>query len=223
MQHAAAQSHSLNAVRAHYRELAPHYDQKANATCKAAYRELVARVFAEADSVVELGAGSSPLVTELAAPRRVACDLSLDMLRASRAPLGRAVADAQRLPFADAAFDGAFCINLLEHAPDPGLVVCEAGRVLRRGGKFLAVTPNGDVEWLLDLLERFRLKLPEGPHRFLTFADLRSLGGDQFSTVEHERFLALPVGPWGLARHVDRVNPSRRRSGLFQYVVMERR
>lgn len=218
MQHAAAQSHSLSSVRAHYRALAPSYDQKANATCKAAYRELVGRVFADAQAMLELGAGSSPLVTELPAPRRVACDLSADMLRAGDR-FTRAVADAQRLPFADASFDGVFCINLLEHAPDPRRVAQESARILRTGGKFLAVTPNGDVEWLLDLLEKLRLKLPEGPHSFLGYDALAGLAEDALRTIEHCRFLALPVGPWSAARRIDRIA----QGGLFQYIVCKKR
>lgn len=217
MQRAAAQSHSLSTVRAHYRALAPSYDQKANATCKAAYRELVGRVFAEATAVLELGAGSSPLVTELPARRRVACDLSADMLRAGER-FTRTVSDAQRLPFADASFDGVFCINLLEHAPEPELVVREAARVLRASGRFLAVTPNGDVEWLLNLLERLRLKLPEGPHRFLDFQRLARLGREVFRIEEHRRFLALPVGPWSVAQRADRLAAA----GMFQYIVCEK-
>ncbi len=217
MQRATAQSHSLSTVRAHYRALAPSYDQKANATCKAAYRELVARVFADAEAVLELGAGSSPLVTELPARRKVACDLSADMLRAGTSST-RAVSDAQRLPFADASFDGVFCINLLEHAPEPELVVREAARVLRQGGRFLAVTPNGDAEWLLDLLEKLRLKLPEGPHSFLSYDELAELAGDVFRIIEHRRFLALPVGPWSAARRLDRIA----QGGLFQYIVCKK-
>jgi len=218
MQRAAAQSHSLSTVRAHYRALAPSYDQKANATCKAAYRELVARVFANSQAVLELGAGSSPLVTELPARRKVACDLSADMLRAG-AQLRCTVSDAQRLPFADASFDGVFCINLLEHAPEPGLVLREAARVLRAGGRFLVVTPNGDVEWLLDLLEKLRLKLPEGPHSFLGYDELARLAGDAFRIAEHCRFLAVPVGPWSAARRIDRIA----QGGLFQYIACEKR
>jgi ubiquinone/menaquinone biosynthesis C-methylase UbiE len=224
MQRAAAQSHSLKSVREHYRRLAPEYDQKANATCKAAYRELVARVFAGAQSVIELGAGSSPLVTAVDAARRVACDLSLDMVGASVTPSAAicVVADAQQLPFADGTFDGAFCINLLEHAPEPSRVVLEAARVLRPGGRFLAVTPNGDLEWLLDALERLHLKLPEGPHRFLSFRDLAALTGDSFRLLEHRRFLTLPIGPWPIARRLDRIRPAREATGLFQFVVLEK-
>lgn len=219
MQHTAAQSDRLSLVRAHYRALAGDYDRKANATCKAAYAELVGRVFGDAHAVLELGAGSSPLVTTLPAKRRVACDLSVEMLRRAAPRLPRVLSDAQTLPFADASFDGVFCINLLEHTPDPARVAREAARALVPGGRFLAVTPNGDLEWLLDLLERFRLKLPEGPHRFLRARDLAELAAPPFRAVEQRRFLALPVGPWKLARITDAMDPF----GLFHYLIMQKK
>lgn len=43
-------------------------------------------------------------------------------------------ADARRLPFADAVFDGAICLEVLEHVSDPALVVAEIARVIRPGG-----------------------------------------------------------------------------------------
>lgn len=47
---------------------------------------------------------------------------------------GLAQADAARLPFGDAQFDGVFCSNLLEHARDTAGVLDELARVLRPGG-----------------------------------------------------------------------------------------
>ena len=43
-------------------------------------------------------------------------------------------ADARMLPFADAVFDGAICLEVLEHVSDPALVVAEIARVIRPGG-----------------------------------------------------------------------------------------
>lgn len=43
-------------------------------------------------------------------------------------------ADAGQLPFADACFDAAVCLEVLEHVPDPARVVAEIARVIRSGG-----------------------------------------------------------------------------------------
>lgn len=50
-------------------------------------------------------------------------------------------ADAARLPFADGSFDGVTCLEVLEHVPDPAIVMAEIGRVLRRGGRAWVLMP----------------------------------------------------------------------------------
>jgi SAM-dependent methyltransferase len=44
------------------------------------------------------------------------------------------VADAARTPFPDATFDGVFCSNVVEHTPEPRVLLAEIERVLRPGG-----------------------------------------------------------------------------------------
>ena len=44
-------------------------------------------------------------------------------------------ADAVYLPFPDGRFDGVICLEVLEHVPDPALVMSEIARVLRPGGR----------------------------------------------------------------------------------------
>lgn len=211
-------------VRRHYAHLAPLYRTKANVACARAYARLVTRTFAGCAYVLEIGAGSSPVLGQLPAARKAACDFSLPMFAAERRPRGwpRVAADAQALPFPDSTFDGVVSVNLLEHLPDPATFVREAARVLTPGGRFLAVTPNGDAEWLLDLLERWRMKLPEGPHRFIGFLELEELAGRELRTLEHRAFLAFPAGPPALVEALDRLLASRAGRGLFQFVLCEK-
>lgn len=54
-------------------------------------------------------------------------------------PFLRVQADGESLPFADDAFDVAYCVATLHHALDLGRMVGEMARVTRRGGHVLAL------------------------------------------------------------------------------------
>jgi SAM-dependent methyltransferase len=54
--------------------------------------------------------------------------------------------DAQRLPFADGAFDTVFCSQVLEHVPEPWLALAEFRRVLKPGGHLILTVPH--LSWL---------------------------------------------------------------------------
>lgn len=54
------------------------------------------------------------------------------------------ICDAAHLPLAQESFDTIICIEVLEHIVDDDLAVREMHRVLKRGGKALLTTPNGE-------------------------------------------------------------------------------
>lgn len=107
------------------------------------YRRLAERSIAEfafdvdGRFVLDLGCGPGHYSAALtrAGASVVGVDLDEADLRAASAARNTAVrADAPRLPFPDAAFDGVFCSNMLEHTPEPSLVLGEIERVVRPGG-----------------------------------------------------------------------------------------
>jgi SAM-dependent methyltransferase len=57
-----------------------------------------------------------------------------ELMLAGRPPPGALIADAMDLPLPDAAFDGVFSSNMLEHTPDARRVLTEIERILRPGG-----------------------------------------------------------------------------------------
>jgi SAM-dependent methyltransferase len=176
--------------------------------------------------VLELGSGSNALLDSVGPPGSVACDLSIDMLqqRKTIARTAAVVGAGEQLPFRDGTFDGMYSINVIEHVADVEAVFAEGARVLRPGGVLAAVTPNGNWERWLDLAENWRMKIPEGPHTFLTTRALASKIGAAFEIVEHRTFLACPGGPPALSAAVDRLPGLAALGwGFFQYVVPKRR
>lgn len=99
--------------------------------------------------VLEIGCGTGAFAARVAAAlpeaEVVAVDQSARLveLTAGRGLEAR-VADAQDLPFADDSFDVVAALWMLYHVPDLHRALAEVRRVLRPGGRFVAVT-NGDT------------------------------------------------------------------------------
>jgi SAM-dependent methyltransferase len=109
------------------------------------YAELVRRRLKPGDQVLDLGCGRGGLVEQLSHPERqiVGVDPDLVSLQEHRLDIPRAAAYSQRLPFAEASFDLIFCSWLLEHLDRPSQTLQAVRRVLRPGGSFVFITPNG--------------------------------------------------------------------------------
>jgi len=122
-------------------------------------------------SVLDVGCGEGYLLKKAA--RRASLALGVDVaesrLRATRdGPSELAVADGQRLPFADASFDRIICTETLEHVADAQLVLRELSRVLRPGGRLAVSVPHFLCEAILYRLIRGYLEFPGGHRRVLT-------------------------------------------------------
>jgi SAM-dependent methyltransferase len=187
---------------------------------------LVTDFLGSKERVLEIGCGSNNLLDYLDSTLAVGCDLSIDVLRARVGNPGSeyVAAGGETLPFRDGQFDGLFLINVLEHVTDVEAVVDECARVLENEGICVAVTPNGNWEFWLDLAERWKLKLPEGPHAFLTFTKLRYHFQMSFDLVQHRTFLMLPAGPPAVAALIDKVSfCAFFKSGFLQLIVGKKR
>jgi SAM-dependent methyltransferase len=97
--------------------------------------------------LLEVGCGTGAFAERCAAELGcdiVALDASAEMVRATAARGVRAVVgDAQRLPFHDGEFDCAVAAWMLYHVADIDRALAELARVLRPGGRLVAVT-NGE-------------------------------------------------------------------------------
>jgi SAM-dependent methyltransferase len=123
---------------------------RAWAATEHSFQILLDRYVRPGDRVLEIGAAKSWASQHLL-PRGceyVACDLVVDQyiglgrghfFEERVGPYLRLQADGERLPFADGAFDLAFCVATLHHALDLGAMTAELARVTRRGGVVAAL------------------------------------------------------------------------------------
>jgi SAM-dependent methyltransferase len=123
------------------------------------------------ETVADIGCGNGIYLAELSrrghAGRMLGADLSPGMLAMARAAAAGAavtVADAARLPLADAVADVTLAPHMLYHVPDRLAAVRELRRITRPGGQLLVVLNGpGHTGELLDLLAAAaaELGLPE--------------------------------------------------------------
>ena len=105
-------------------------------------RFLVSRVeVAQTQTVLDVATGTGAVARELIRQkgcRVVGVDVTPEMLAEARRRLGVEVrlleASAERLPFADASFDGLTFTYLLRYVADPAATLRELARVVRPGG-----------------------------------------------------------------------------------------
>lgn len=131
--------------------VAAEYDETRGGRARAddAARDLAAQL--PGGDVLEIGVGTGIVAESLLrhAPqvrRLTGVDISAQMLDRARPRLpGRLVrASALRLPFPERAFDAVVAVHVLHLVPDLTATLAEARRVLRRGGRFVAI--HGEPE-----------------------------------------------------------------------------
>lgn len=183
------------------------------------YRDLFRRIDVHCLPGPALEIGSGIGVFKEHKPDLTALDITF-------APWLDVVADAQRLPFAEAAFDNVVAVDALHHFPKPLEFLAEARRILRPGGRLILMEPAITFgSWFFyRFIHQERVDLRANPFSgepmcsddpydanqaipTLLFKRLpgrlqRELPGLRLATLEHLSILAYPLSggfkPWSL-------------------------
>ena len=172
------------------------------------------RPFTVLDVAGGTGDVAARIVESSAAAKVTVADISREMLEVGRkraVDLGHldriefVEANAERLPFADAAFDAATIAFGIRNVPDIAAALGEAFRVLKPGGRFLCLEfSDVDVAWLDRLYELYSFNLipligewvvgDGAPYRYLVESIRRFPNRARFAAmIEHAGFARVTV------------------------------
>jgi ubiquinone/menaquinone biosynthesis C-methylase UbiE len=180
--------------------------------------ELIASMmrFHPGDRVLEIGCGPGNHLIPLAGSfsSALGTDISPGMIgiasqrcheQGLQGKVSFALSNAETLDgIADACFDAAFCVGAFEHMPDKPAVLRNVARVLKAGGRFGCLTPNGDWPWYRAIAPRLGLATTRlSTDRFVTAADIREMlanAGFTDTAIGHWTFVPRGDMPAGWAR-----------------------
>ena len=99
------------------------------------------------EAVLEVGCGAGNVLEQVPSLQQYGIDLSTFLLKKSQTRLANAQArlaqaNAERIPFANARFHKLICTEVLEHVPDPRLILSEMTRVATPDAVLVVSIPN---------------------------------------------------------------------------------
>ena len=197
---------SIADVRAFFDRFAPHNtEQHGVSDALLRYRARLLKHFGDINSthtVLDLGCGDGNHLRMLAPDIRkgIGVDISPGMVQSAQRST-RTMPHGNRLTFqvddarmlasiTDNSVDRAICVGALEHMLNPAQVLKNAHRVLRPGGRFVALTLHGGYAWYRWIAPLLRI-----PTRHLE-TDCRLTAREGRCHLENAGFTAIRVAPW---------------------------
>jgi ubiquinone/menaquinone biosynthesis C-methylase UbiE len=179
--------------------------------------------------ILEVGCGTGDILSFLEPASGLGVDLSPEMVEIARRKHGHrpeldfAVGTAEKLPAENRDFDAVVMCDLIEHVDDVQQALRAPAAVLKEGGLLFVSTSNPLWAFPLWLLETLRLKMPEGPHRWVPLQEISNVLKREGYVIRRTGYRTLlPVRIPLLSPLLNKALancPSLQHAGLTQFVL----
>ena len=227
----------INSTRQHWNDQAATYDaaKQRNDVYYRTLKESFSRAVPDdlRSRVLDIGCGTGQILASLNPREGVGIDLSPRMIEIA----GRQFQDRPNLRFENlhagelavreiGQFDCVISSDTLEHVDDWRAVLVAMHAACRPDGLMVVSTPNPAWTFPLWVLEKLRLKMPEGPHRFVWAGQiaeqLRAMG---CTVTMKKSLLMLPINLAGIGPAISQmaeIVPLTNRLGVIQIIAARR-
>ncbi|MDD4938703.1 MAG: glycosyltransferase [Candidatus Omnitrophica bacterium] len=158
-------------VKQHFNRIAAEYDywKKKNDYYYSLIKDFYRKNIPPGSSVLELGCATGQILASVEPKRGVGIDISDSLITLAKSKYPQYefnVADVEEFTFSEK-FDYCVMSDLIDHLHNIPRAIQSAYGALKPGGKLIITSINPLWNPLFGLLEKMRLKMPEGPHCFI--------------------------------------------------------
>lgn len=181
----------------HFDKLAVDYDsyKQKNAyyykNLKKTYAELIPD--AKNSKIIEIGCGTGDIIASLKPAAGMGIDISKSMIALARKKhfeIRFEVAAAETVKLKEK-FDYIILPDVIEHLQDVEKIISNLKNLMKPDSRIIISMANPVWEPVLKLLEFFRLKMPEGPHKRISITNLKRIIKSKKLEIVDERFRLL--------------------------------
>lgn len=191
-------------VRRHFNELASSYDavKKKNQYYYDSLKKVIGKVILPNQKVLDLGTGTGELLNFLKPSKGVGIDISANMIEQARSKfphLNFVMASYEDFKTQDT-FDFILLADVIEHLENPQTLFFNIKRFCHSNTKVVLTMANPLWEPFLDLLEKWDLKMVEGPHVRISHHQLVEYALEhEFRMVTDDNHILFPLYIPGLS------------------------
>lgn len=133
-------------------------------------------IIPENSNVIEIGTGTGDLITKLSVKSGVGLDISKEMVKVAQEKYGNLSNikyERHDISESNTPLNADFIIlaDVLEHIPNLSGFMTQLSKRTQSNTKVVISVLNPIWEWLMMIVEKFDLKVPEGPHERFTVKD----------------------------------------------------
>lgn len=224
----------MSTVQEHFDQIALDYDywKQRNWYYYAQLKALLSELVPPGKKVLEIGCGTGDLLVHLRPSKGLGIDISPEMIQRAQSKY-RSVHNVQFCASTieklqtEMEFDYIFMADVIEHLSDVPNTLRAINQVARSHTCFVMIMANPLWEPILLILEKLKMKMPEGPHHRLPLHRVRELLHNEGFVLKSEgkRVLVPAKIPWvsdTINAHFHRV-PGLSSAGLVAWFLATKR
>lgn len=221
----------MSEVKKHFNSIAGRYDyyKKKNWYYYQNIKELYQKIISPNQQVLEIGCGTGDIISAVNARQGIGIDISSEMINIAKQkyPTIRFEAISIENFKTKIQFDYIFLADVIEHLENIPASIESIGHICNNKTKVIFTYANPLWEPILVLLEKIKLKMPEGPHYRIPFFTLKSiLERHGFIVLQRDWRLLLPAYIPLVSNFINSIFyhiPLLKRLGMLEYIITKKK